>query len=183
MSISKEKSSRSSNSVRASRVEENHGLSSKVKRSGTSKTYSAKPTEVTRKWWVLDASELPLGRLSTRAATLLTGKEKTQFTSHIDCGDFVIVINADQLIITGNAVQTQKMYYRYSGFPGGLTETSLKDQMVKDSRTVVMKSVRGMLPVNKLRDGRLKRLKVYAGAEHEHAAQKPTALQLKKEVK
>ncbi len=147
------------------------------------KTYSAKPTDVTRKWWVLDASELPLGRLSTKAATLLTGKEKPQFTSHIDCGDFVVIVNADKLVITGNAVQTQKMYYRHSGFPGGLTETSLKEQMGKDSTKVIEKAIRGMLPVNKLRDGRLKRLKVYGGAEHEHAAQKPEAISLKREVK
>lgn len=148
-----------------------------------SKTYSAKPADVVRKWWVLDASELPLGRLSTRAATLLTGKEKPQFTSHIDCGDFVVVINADKLIVTGNAVQTQKKYYRHSGFPGGLTETTLKEQMAKDSKAVIERAVRGMLPVNKLRDDRLKRLKVFAGAEHSHAAQKPQAISLKREVK
>lgn len=147
------------------------------------KTYSAKPTEVTRKWWVLDASEVPLGRLSTKAATLLTGKEKPQFTQHIDCGDFVIVVNADKLIVTGNAVETQKMYYRHSGFPGGLTETSLMDQRAKDPTVIVEKAIRGMLPVNKLRPERLNRLKVYTGSEHNHAAQKPTILKLKKEAK
>ncbi len=146
------------------------------------KTFSAKPTDVIRKWWVLDASDLPLGRLSTKAATLLTGKEKPQFTHHIDCGDFVIVINADQLVTTGEK-RVKKIYYRYSGFPSGLTETSLEAQMAKDSRTVIEKAVRGMLPVNKLRPDRLKRLKVYAGAEHTHNAQKPESISLKREVK
>lgn len=146
------------------------------------KTYSAKPTDVVRKWWVLDASEIPLGRLSTKAATLLTGKEKPQFTQHIDCGDFVVVINADKLVITGNAVQTQKKYYRHSGFPGGLTEISLKAQLEKDPKKVVEHSIRGMLPVNKLRDERLKRLKIYEGEDHGHNAQKPTAISLKRKA-
>lgn len=142
------------------------------------KTYSAKPSEVTRKWYVLDASETPLGRLATQAATLLTGKGKTQFTKHIDCGDYVIIINADKLVVTGNKLE-DKMYYRHSGFPGGLTETTLKDKMVSDSTEVVMKAIRGMLPVNKLRPGRLDRLKIYAGAEHNHEAQKPEVVSVK----
>jgi large subunit ribosomal protein L13 len=142
------------------------------------KTYSAKPTDVTRKWYVLDASEVPLGRLATVAATLLTGKGKPQFTKHIDTGDYVIVINADKLVVTGNKLE-DKMYYRHSGFPGGLTEISMKDQMVKDSAIVITKAIRGMLPVNKLRPGRLDRLKVYAGAEHNHEAQKPETFSVK----
>lgn len=142
------------------------------------KTYSAKPSDVVRKWYVLDASEAPLGRLATLAATLLTGKGKTQFTHHIDCGDYVVIINADKLVVTGNKVQ-DKMYYRYSGFPGGLTETTLKKQMETDPTKAVSKAIRGMLPVNKLRPGRLDRLKVYAGADHGHEAQKPQALSLK----
>jgi large subunit ribosomal protein L13 len=142
------------------------------------KTYSAKPTDVTRKWYVIDASEAPLGRISTVAATLLLGKGKPQFTKHIDCGDYVIVVNADKLVVTGNKLE-DKMYYRHSGFPGGLTETSLKEQMGKDSTTVVMKAIRGMLPVNKLRPDRLDRLKIYAGAEHNHEAQKPEKLSVK----
>lgn len=146
------------------------------------KTYSAKPTDVERKWYVIDASELPLGRISTRVATLLTGKEKTQFTKHIDCGDFVIVINADNLVVTGNKME-DKMYYKHSGYPGGLKELQLKEKMAKDSTSVIFKSVRGMLPVNKLRDGRLARLKIYAGSEHNHAAQKPVTLSLTKEGK
>ncbi len=142
------------------------------------KTYSAKPTEVERKWYVLDASEVPLGRLSTVAATLLTGKGKPMFTHHIDCGDFVIVINADKLVVTGNKMEG-KTYYSHSQYPGGLTETKLRHQMDKDSTAVLTHAIRGMLPVNKLRPDRLKRLKVYAGAEHNHEAQKPETMSLK----
>lgn len=142
------------------------------------KTFSAKPTDVVRKWYILDASEVALGRLSTVAATLLTGKGKPQFTHHIDCGDYVIVINADKLIVTGNKLE-DKMYYRHSGYPGGLKERSLKEQMVQDSTQVIVKAIRGMLPVNKLRPGRLERLKVYAGSEHNHDAQKPEKLSVK----
>jgi large subunit ribosomal protein L13 len=142
------------------------------------KTYSAKPTDVTRKWYIIDASDAPLGRISTKAATLLTGKGKPQFTKHIDCGDYVIIINADKLVVTGDKVE-QKTYYRYSGFPGGLTETTLKAQMEIDSTKPVFKAIRGMLPVNKLRDERLKRLKIYAGSEHNHEAQKPEVLSMK----
>ena len=142
------------------------------------KTYSAKPSEVTRAWHVIDAAEAPLGRISTVAATLLTGKGKPQFTKHIDCGDFVIVINADNLVVTGDKME-KKMYYRHSGYPGGLKEAQLKEKMAKDSTEVIVKAIRGMLPVNKLRDGRLARLKVYAGAEHNHEAQKPVAFSVK----
>jgi large subunit ribosomal protein L13 len=142
------------------------------------KTFSAKPTDVTRKWYVLDASELPLGRLSTVAASLLTGKGKPSFTKHIDVGDYVIVVNADKLVVTGDKME-KKIYYRHSNYPGGLTETKLRHQMDKDSRTVIEHAIRGMLPVNKLRDGRLARLKVYAGDEHNHAAQKPQKFNLK----
>ena len=146
------------------------------------KTYSAKPTDVERKWYVIDASEAPLGRISTQVATLLTGKGKTQFTKHIDCGDFVIVINTDKLVVTGNKLE-DKMYYKHSGFPGGLKELQLKEKMAKDSTEVIFKAVRGMLPVNKLRDGRLARLKIYAGSEHNHEAQKPQKLSMTKEGK
>lgn len=142
------------------------------------KTFSAKPSAVTRKWFVVDASEAPLGRIATQIATLLTGKGKPMFTKHIDCGDFVIVVNADKLVVTG-AKLDDKMYYRHSGYPGGLREDTLKDVIEKDASRAIYEAVRGMLPVNKLRDERLKRLKIYTGAEHEHAAQKPEALSLK----
>lgn len=148
------------------------------------KTYSAKPTDVTRKWYVLDASEVSLGRLSTVAARLLIGKDKPMVTSHVDTGDYVIVINSDQLKVTGDKMN-KKIYYRHSNFPGGLKETPLKDQMVKDSTQVIEHAIRGMLPVNKLRDGRLARLKIYTGSEHNHTAQQPVAYELttKKEGK
>jgi len=142
------------------------------------KTYSAKPTDVTREWYVVDAQEVPLGRLATQVAQLLTGKGKPQFTQHIDCGDFVIVINADKLQVTGDKLE-KKMYYHHSHYPGGLKETSLQKQMAKDSTAPVVHAIRGMLPVNKLRDGRLARLKVYTGSEHNHEAQKPKTFSLK----
>lgn len=142
------------------------------------KTYSAKPTDVTREWYVVDASEVQLGRLATQVAQLLTGKGKPQFTQHIDCGDYVIVINADQLQVTGDKLE-KKMYYHHSHYPGGLKETTLKKQMVKDATAPVVHAIRGMLPVNKLRDGRLARLKVYAGSEHNHEAQQPKVFSLK----
>lgn len=142
------------------------------------KTYSAKPSDVTRKWYVIDASEAPLGRVATQVATLLTGKGKPQFTQHIDCGDYVVVINAANVQVTGDKMDT-KMYYRHSGHPGGLKEATMREKLAKDPTHAVFHAVRGMLPVNKLRDGRLDRLKIYAGAEHEHAAQKPEAIAVK----
>ena len=147
-----------------------------------SKTYSAKPSDVTRAWYVFDASQTPLGRLSAEIATRLTGKKKAIFTPHIDCGDYVIVINADKLVTTGDK-DTKKVYYRHSGFPGGIKSRTLAEQKAIDPAVVIETAVRGMLPVNKLRDGRLKRLKVYAGADHGHEAQKPTTVDLKKGAK
>ena len=142
------------------------------------KTYSAKPTDVTRAWYVVDASEATLGRVATKIAKLLTGKDKPMFTHHIDTGDFVVVVNADQIKVTGDKLDS-KMYYRHSGFPGGLREATMRNKMEKDSTEVLIHAVRGMLPVNKLRDERLKRLKVYAGSEHNHAAQKPVTISVK----
>lgn len=146
------------------------------------KTYSAKPSDVTRIWYVVDASQVPLGRLATQVATLLTGKGKPQFTAHIDCGDFVIVTNAEKLVVTGDKL-TDKKYYHHSLYPGGLSERSLSEQIDKNPNVVIEKAIRGMLPVNRLRPGRLERLKVYAGSEHNHAAQKPVVLDLKKGTK
>ena len=142
------------------------------------KTYSAKPTDVTRQWHVIDAAEAPLGRISTKIATLLTGKGKPIFTQHIDCGDYVIVINADNLVVTGNKVQDKK-YYRHSQYPGSLKTTTLGEQLEKDSTKIIEAAVKGMLPKNKLVNERLKRLKVYAGAEHNHEAQKPKKASIK----
>lgn len=142
------------------------------------KTYSAKPTDVTRQWYVIDASETSLGRVSTVVAELLLGKRKPSFTKHVDVGDYVIVVNADNLVVTGDKLN-KKMYYHHSHYPGGLKEATLQEKLNKDSTEVIIKAVRGMLPVNKLRDGRLERLKVYAGAEHNHEAQKPKAFSVK----
>ena len=114
------------------------------------KTYSAKPSDVTRTWYVLDASQAPLGRLATQAASLLLGKGKPSFTKHVDVGDYVIVINSDKLVVTGNKLEG-KVYYRHSHFPGGLKEATLQEKMDKDSTEVIVKAIRGMLPVNKLR--------------------------------
>ncbi len=146
------------------------------------KTYSAKPADVTRAWYILDASEAPLGRVATKAAVLLTGKEKPMFTQHIDCGDNVIIINAGNLVVTGNKLE-DKMYYRHSGYPGGLREDTLKDVVAKDASRAIYEAVRGMLPVNKLRDARLARLKIYLDDQHKHEAQKPETLSLKKGTK
>lgn len=142
------------------------------------KTYSAKPSDVTRKWYVVDASEAPLGRVATQIAKLLTGKDKPMFTHHIDVGDYVVVVNAANIKVTGEKLDS-KMYYRHSHFPGGLKESTLREKMEKDPTHALIHAVRGMLPVNKLRDGRLDRLKVYAGAEHNHEAQKPQAIAIK----
>ncbi len=142
------------------------------------KTFSQKTADVTRKWYVVDASEVTLGRLSTVVASLLIGKGKPSVTAHVDGGDYVIVTNAANLVVTGKKLE-DKMYYHHSHYPGGLKEATLKEKMAKDPTQVIIHSVRGMLPVNKLRDGRLQRLKVYAGSEHQHEAQKPETLSLK----
>lgn len=142
------------------------------------KTYSAKPSDVKRTWYVVDASEAPLGRVATHVATLLTGKGKPMFTHHIDTGDYVVVINAKNVVVTGTKMDT-KRYYKHSGFPGALKEATMREKLEKDPTYAVMHAVRGMLPVNKLRDGRLARLKIYAGAEHTHEAQKPVVISVK----
>ena len=141
-------------------------------------TYSAKPSDVTRQWYVIDASEAPLGRLATQIAQLLTGKGKPQFTKHIDTGDYVIVINAANTVVTGDKGQ-KKIYYRHSGFPGGIKEATFDEKMAKDVTFPIYNAVRGMLPVNKLRDERLKRLKIYADDQHGHEAQKPQTISAK----
>lgn len=142
------------------------------------KTYSAKPSEVTRKWYIVDASEAPLGRVATKVAKLLTGKDKPMFTQHIDCGDYVVIINAKDTVVTGKKLE-QKMYYHHSHFPGGLKEATLADKMESNPIHAIFHAVRGMLPVNKLRDARLERLKIYADADHKHEAQKPELISVK----
>jgi len=132
----------------------------------------AKPAEIERKWYIIDAAGRPLGRTASEAARILRGKHKPIFTPHIDTGDFVIIINADQAILTGKKLD-QKMYYHHSGYPGGLKEVKYKDLMAKKPVLAVEKAVKGMLPHNSLGRATAKKLKVYAGSEHPHAAQKP----------
>lgn len=143
------------------------------------KTYSVKPKDISRSWYVLDASELPLGRLSTEAAKLLTGKHKPIFSHHIDTGDYVIIINADNLVVTGDKAD-KKLYHRHSSYPGGLKTQKLRQVIESDSTKVIYQSVRGMLPVNKLRALRLNRLKIYNDLEHGHQAQKPITFKVGK---
>jgi large subunit ribosomal protein L13 len=143
------------------------------------KTFSAKPADVTRTWYLIDASDAPVGRIATQAASLLIGKGKPSVTPHVDGGDYVVIINTDNLKVTGGKMD-KKVYYHHTHYPGGIKEARLEEKMVKDSTDVIFKAVRGMLPVNKLRDGRLARLKIYAGAEHPHDPQKPEKLSLKK---
>lgn len=142
------------------------------------KTYSAKPVDVQRQWYLLDATQVSFGRLASQVAQLLLGKHKPQFTSHIDCGDFVIIINAENMVVTGNKLE-DKLYYSHSGYPGGLRTASMKEKMAKDPTSALFHAIRGMIPTNKLRDARLARLKIYAGAEHKHAAQKPVIISTK----
>ena len=142
------------------------------------KTFSAKPTDVKRTWYLVDAASVPLGRLSTAVASLLLGKTKPDFTKHIDTGDYVIVTNAANLVVTGNKLET-KHYYHHSGHPGGLRTRTLSEQLERDPTKVIIHAVRGMLPENKLRDERLKRLKVYPGLDHAHEPQKPVTIDLK----
>jgi len=139
------------------------------------KTYSAKKSDIQREWFVVDAAGQNLGRLATRIATLLRGKHKPIFTPSMDTGDFVIVVNADKIAVTGRKLD-QKMYYRYSGYPGGLTETSLRRMLEAHPTRVVEFAVRGMLPKNRLGRAMLKKLKVYAGGTHPHEAQQPKPL-------
>lgn len=143
------------------------------------KTYSAKPADVTREWYIIDASKAPLGRVATQVASLLSGKGKPQFTKHIDCGDYVIVINAAKTVVTGNKF-AKKHYYKHSGYPGGLKQTTLAEKMQKDPTFAITNAVFGMLPVNKLRNPRLLRLKVYPDDQHNHQAQKPKPLAIGK---
>ncbi len=135
-------------------------------------TFMAKPAEIERKWYVIDAAGRPLGRTATEAARILRGKHKPIFTPHIDTGDFVIIINADQAVLTGNKLEKKK-YYHHSGYPGGLTEVKYSDLMAKRPVLAVEKAIKGMLPHNRLGRATAKKLKVYGGNAHPHAAQQP----------
>ena len=140
------------------------------------KTYTAKPGEIERSWYVVDAESKTLGRLATQIADVLRGKGKPAYTAHVDTGDFVIVVNAEKIHVTGQKLD-QKMYYRHSGYPGGLRTRTLREQLERRPEEVIRKAVRGMLPKNRLASAQLKKLKVYAGPDHPHAAQNPEPLQ------
>ncbi len=140
------------------------------------KTYSAKPLEVERKWYLIDAEDEILGRLATRIANILRGKNKPEYTPHVDTGDFVIVINAEKVRVSGKK-ETDKIYYHHTGYPGGLKSASVKELREKDARLLIEKAVKGMLPHNTLGAEQLTKLKIYTGSEHPHAAQKPIALE------
>ncbi len=139
------------------------------------KTFMEKKETVNRNWYVIDAENLPLGRVATKAANLLRGKHKVTFTPHIDCGDYVIIVNADKVKLTGNKLD-QKMYYNHSGFPGGLRERNAKTMIEKYPVEMVERAVKGMLPHNRLGRATAKKLFVYAGADHKHQAQKPVSI-------
>lgn len=141
------------------------------------KTYYAKPQEVEREWLIIDAADQILGRVATKAAHILKGKHKPQYTPHVDTGDFVVVINADRIRLSGNKASS-KEYYRHSGYPGGLKVESFEEAMEKHPERVMEHAVKGMLPKNTLGRAMGRKLKVYAGAEHPHMAQKPREIKM-----
>jgi large subunit ribosomal protein L13 len=141
------------------------------------KTWNAKPGEIERGWYLVDAEGKNLGRLATQIADTLRGKRKPQFTPHVDTGDFVIVVNAEKIAVTGNKLD-DKIYYRHSGYPGGLKQRTLREQLERRPTEVIRAAVKGMLPRNKLARQQLTKLKVYAGPEHPHDAQAPRTLEV-----
>ncbi len=142
------------------------------------KTYSVKQADITRKWHLVDAEGIPLGRLAAELAKILKGKNKPIYSTHLDVGDHVVVVNADKVMLTGNKLQG-KVYYHHSGYPGGLRETSCEVLMKENPELLVEKAVRGMLPKNRLGRSMLSKLHVYAGPDHPHQAQRPEELDLK----
>jgi large subunit ribosomal protein L13 len=139
------------------------------------RTYTAKPGEIERKWWVVDAEGNNLGRLATEIAVVLRGKKKPAYTPHVDTGDFVVVVNADKIAVTGKKL-TGKVYYRHSGYPGGLKSRTLGEMLQRRPTEVIRKAVKGMLPKNRLAAQQINKLKIYAGPKHPHQAQKPEEL-------
>jgi large subunit ribosomal protein L13 len=139
------------------------------------KTWNAKPGEVDRRWYVVDAEGQTLGRLATRIAETLRGKHKAQYTPHVDTGDFVVVVNAEKIAVTGKKLD-EKLYHRHSGYPGGLRTRTLREQLDRRPTEVLRKAVKGMLPRNRLSRAQLTKLKIYAGPEHPHEAQDPKPL-------
>jgi large subunit ribosomal protein L13 len=143
----------------------------------TVRTYTPKPGDISRQWHVIDATDVVLGRLASQTAILLRGKHKATFAPHMDMGDFVIIINAEKVALTGSKLE-QKRAYRHSGYPGGLKSTSYVELLDKNPERAVEKAIRGMLPKNSLAAQQIGKLKVYRGAEHPHAAQQPTTYEI-----
>lgn len=141
------------------------------------KTFVTKPSDIERRWWVVDAEGQTLGRLASKIAPYLTGKNKPIYTHNLDTGDFVIVINCEKIVVTGNRMEDKK-YYRHSGYPGGIKSITLRDQLAKHPDRVIQAAVKGMLPSSALGSQMLKKLKIYKGSEHPHAAQKPEVLEV-----
>jgi large subunit ribosomal protein L13 len=141
------------------------------------KTFSAKPAEVTRQWFIIDAADKTLGRLSTEIAHRLRGKHKPEYTPHVDTGDYIVVVNAEKVRVTGNKLN-DKMYYRHTGYIGNLKSTNLKDLLESHPERAIETAVKGMLPKNPLGRAMFKKLKVYAGSEHKHHSQQPQPLEL-----
>jgi large subunit ribosomal protein L13 len=141
------------------------------------KTFSQKTVDIDRQWYLIDAAEAPLGRAATKIANLLIGKSKVTYTPHIDNGDYVVVINADALVVTGDK-ETGKIYYRHSGFPGGISSATLKEVRTKNPERIIEQAVKGMIPKNKLASDRMARLRVFAGSDHTHTAQTPKKVEL-----
>jgi large subunit ribosomal protein L13 len=144
----------------------------------TAKTYSPKPSELTHEWYIVDATDQVLGRLAAELAQVLIGKHKPQYSPHLDCGDNIVVINAEKIKITGNKLEDKK-YYHHSGYPGGIKETNLARLLTEKPTSALERAVKGMLPKNRLQDDRLARLKLYEGSEHPHAPQSPKVLEFK----
>ncbi len=142
------------------------------------KTYSAKAGEIKRDWWVVDATDQTLGRLSAKLAMILQGKNKPVYTPHMDTGDFVVVVNVEKMRITGRKLD-QKIYYRHTGYAGGQKATAMRDMMERNPDRVLTHAVKGMLPKNRLSRAQLKKLKIFSGPEHTHAAQQPRVLEIK----
>lgn len=142
------------------------------------KTFSLKTADIAREWYIIDAAEAPMGRVATQIASLLIGKAKPTYTPHIDNGDYVVVINAGETVVTGDK-ETDKKYYRHSGFPGGISERTVKEVRERSPERLIEAAVKGMLPKNKLSSERMARLRVFPGAEHAHTAQTPKKVEVK----
>jgi large subunit ribosomal protein L13 len=142
------------------------------------KTFSQRTEDTSREWFLIDAAQVPLGRMATQIANLLIGKSKVTYTPHVDNGDYVVVINAAKLIVTGDK-ENAKIYYRHSGFPGGITDATLSELRTKFPERIIEEAVKGMIPRNKLAAGRLARLRVFPGEDHSHTAQTPKKVEMK----